>query len=350
MFLLSALFACAFEHEGSIADPVAPDVGVATSFQDIRCTGAPAAGAKGDWRHLSSHLVSELGEPRHRGVDLIASTEDATQIISGKITYSSVEKDLEDEDVELFACIERAGSAGPRSGADGGAEVINARWAPIGGARTNGDGRFALSLSGDQRLPAGMRDLYASVSGDRTGTEYIAFVAPPGTPIIASDVDGTLTASENEYPKYLVVGGDVAVQTGAAEALTSVVPRGVSVIYLSARGDRFTDDTRDWLAANHFPRGPVRLPTSIVTLPGADTIEFKSRALAELAPFDLIAGFGNRATDVTAYMNAGLAHERIFIKLPEFTDELAGDLTAGHAFGFDQYDAVRTTHLPPLMP
>ena len=94
----------------------------------------------------------------------------------------------------------------------------------------------------------------------------------------------------------------------------------------------------------------MRLPTSIVTLPGEDTIEFKSSALAELAAFDLIAGFGNRATDVAAYMNAGLTAERIFIKLPEFTDELSGDLMAGHAFGFDIYNAIRTTNLPPLMP
>lgn len=331
--LLSTLFACALEHEGPITDNVIPpDVLVSTPHvEDIRCAGTPDTGAATPWRHTTSRLVSELGEPRHRGVDLIASTDDATQILGGKITYSSVEKDLEDETVELFAC-------------------IDARWEPIGNVLTNEDGRFTLTLRGDQRLPAGMRDVFASVSGDRTGTELIAFVAPPGTPVIATDVDGTLTASESAYPKYLAFGGDTAAQPDAAATLTSAVPRGVSVIYLSARGDRFTDDTRDWLAIKNFPRGPVRLPTSIVTLPGADTIEFKSHALAELASFDLIAGFGNRATDVSAYSNAGLTAERIFIKLPEFTGELAADLTAGHAFGFDLYDAIRTTNLPRLMP
>lgn len=333
ILLLGALFSCATEHEQLTSDPVVtPEVMVPTRLvEDLRCAGVPDAGAKTGWRHTASHLISELGEPRHRGVDLIAAVTDAAQTIAGKITYSAIEKDLEDEDVELFAC-------------------IDARWQPLGDVRTNGDGRFSLTLTGDELLPAGMRDLYVSVRGDRTGVTFLAFVAPEGSPIIVSDVDGTLTDSENAYPKALALGGDVPAHAAAAQTLMSAAARGVSVIYISARGDRFTQDTRTWLAAKGFPRGPIRLPTSIITLPGDDTIDFKSSALASFAAFDLLAGFGNRATDIAAYTEAGLTPERIFIKLPEFTDELAGDLMAGNATGFDLYDTVRTTKLPPLMP
>ena len=333
ILLLGALFSCATEHESAEADPVLPpDVMVSTPVvEDIRCPGAPAAGASTGWRHTASRFIVELGDPRHRGIDLIATPHDATHTISGKLTYGTIEKDLEDEDVELFAC-------------------IDARWQPLGAARTDGDGRFALTLTGDERLPAGMRDLYVSVRGDRTGAAFIGFVAPKGSPIVVSDVDGTLTGSENAYPLSLALGGDVPAHATAPETLMSAAAHGVSVIYISARGDRFTHDTRTWLAAKGFPRGPVRLPTSIITMPGEDTIDFKSNALASLAAFKMLAGFGNRGTDIAAYTEAGLTPNRIFIKLPEFTDEVAGELMAGNATGFDLYDRVRTDNLPVLMP
>jgi hypothetical protein len=62
--------------------------------------------------------------------------------------------------------------------------------------------------------------------------------------------------------------------------------------------------------------------------------------LATLAAFDLVAGVGNRATDVSAYTNAGLAPERILVKLPEFESELAADLDDNKAVGFELYSAL----------
>lgn len=329
---LSTMFACALEHETPEHEQMLPpDVNVSTpAVDDVRCAGAPDAGPATTWRHLSSEYIVDLGSPYHRGHDLIVTTEDATQTITGKITYGPSDKDLEDEDVDVFACMAKG-------------------WLRIGTARTNGDGQFSLALSGDERLPAGMRDLYVSVAGDRTGAKFLALVAPPDAPVIASDVDGTLTASENAYPKALAFGGDVATQPDAPATLMSAAVRGVTIVYITARGDRFTQDTRDWFAAKGFPRGPLRMPTSIVTQPGEDTVEFKTSALAALAPFELVAGFGNRASDIAAYANAGLSPDRIFIKLPEFEDELAADLAAGKATGVLAYDALRTNELAALL-
>jgi len=289
------------------------------AFADVRCAGAPDAGATRSWRHLSSNLVNEAGAPHHRGVDLIAADTDATQTIAGKIAYGAVDADLEDEDVDLFACVDGA-------------------WQSIGSARTDSDGRFALALTGAARLPIGMRDMFASVAGDRTGVAFIAFVAPAARRVIVSDIDGTLTASENAYPYSLAFGGDVATQPAAPQALSAA--KDITVIFISARGDYFTEDTRAWLAANGFPRGPIHLPHSIVTVPGDDTIAFKSSALALVEPFDVVAGVGNRASDVAAYASAGLPPTRIYIKLGEFADELASDLQAGNATGFWDYTAL----------
>ncbi|HEX5060237.1 MAG TPA: hypothetical protein VFV99_12800, partial [Kofleriaceae bacterium] len=228
--------------------------------------------------------------------------------------------------VELFACIE-------------------AVWQPIGTARTNDDGRFSFALTGTKRLQIGMRDLFVSVTGDRTGAAFIGFVAPTGTKMVVSDVDGTLTESENSYPESLALGGDVPVQPGAPAALQMLKARNYAVVYITSRGDRFTQDTRDWFAAKGFPRGPMRLPPAIVTLPGADTVEFKSSAIESLAAFDVEAGFGNRSSDVTAYMENGISADRIFIKLPEFTEELMSVLSMSSATGFTSYDDLRANQL-----
>jgi phosphatidate phosphatase PAH1 len=334
LLCLSTLFACAVEHE--TPDPTPGGMGSGTGSGDtaqpipeVRCATAPSTGAATDWRHTTSAITAAVGDPHHRGIDLIATAEEAAQVLAGKLAYGPTDKDLEDEDVEVFACIDAA-------------------WSKLATVRTDGDGRFSLSLTGDARLPIGMRDLFVSVMGDRSGAPFIGFVAPSGARMVVSDVDGTLTASENAYPEALALGGDVAVQPGAPSALQMLKARGYSVVYITARGDRFTQDTRDWFASKAFPRGPMRLPSAIVTLPGADTIDFKRSAIQSLAAFDVAAGFGNRSTDVTAYMEAGLPADRIFIKLPEFSEELATQLGAGAATGFDLYDTLRANQLEAM--
>jgi len=303
----------------STPDAPAPDAGTITV--DVQCAGLPDAGPSGDWRHTGSSVVAALGDPHHRGTDLIAVSADTTQVLDGKITYGPTDKDLEDEDVDLFACFAGA-------------------WTKLGTARTDSDGRFAMMLTGDARLPVGMRDLYLSVVGDRSGAEFLAFVAPPEQRVLASDIDGTLTASENAYPVTVATGAPTEVHPHAAAAFQAGAGRGIVPVYISARGDRFTQDTRDWLAQNGFPRGPIHLPRSIVTVPGDDTIEFKVSALQLLEPFELVAGIGNRATDVEAYTQAGLVPARILIKLDEFLDELGDDLAANRATGFASYEEI----------
>lgn len=337
--LLSFLFACAVEYDepddddddddGSEMLPPGMDV-TTPGVPDVRCAAAPATGAATGFRHTGSSLIAN-GDAYHRGIDLITTTDAPTHTLTGKLTYTDLDKDLEDEDVELFACIE-------------------SQWQLLGEARSDDDGRFALALTGAARLPAGLRDIYVSVKGDRSGAAFLAFVTPPGHPVIVSDVDGTLTESENAYPISLATDTMPAAHPHAPEALASAIGHGVSVVYITARGDRFTQDTREWFAANNFPRGPIRMPSAIITLPGDETVEFKSDALASLAGQKLVAGIGNRNSDVDAYTNAGLTPDRILIKLPEFTEELSAALSEGRATGFELYDHARTHHLPALMP
>ena len=292
----------------------------AGAVPDVRCAGTPDAGKPGSFRHFTSRLIAGLGDPKHRGFDLVASADSATQGLEGWISYTVVDKALEDEDVDVFAC--RAGA-----------------WREVGTARTDDEGHFTLALSGDSRLPIGMRDLFVSVVGDRTGAGFLGYVAPAGTPLVVSDVDGTLTSSENAFLETIALGGEPGVQPGAAQAFAAAAAAGKQLVYVTARGNQFTAATRRWLDDQGFPRGPVRLSPSFVTLPGGDTVEFKTQAISALsaAGLGLSAGVGNRATDVTAYGSTRIAADRIFVELPEFADELQPLLDAHQAVGFTRY-------------
>lgn len=304
-------------------DPYAPHHGGAIhagTVPDVRCAGGPATGPARGFRTLRHRLVASLAHPDHRGFDLIATTHDR-QVLSGKLAYGVTDKALDREPVELFACI--AGS-----------------WQAVGSTTTDADGRFALALDGAARLPVGLRDIYASVIADRSGVRFLAYVAPADTPLVVSDVDGTLTASESSFVKAVLVGSAVAPQPGAAASLRVAQADGFQVIYVTARSDRFTDATRLWLGANGFPRGPLRLAPSLIVRPGAATVAYKARVLRSLTGFTIAAGVGNRRSDVTAYAAAGVPADRIFVKLPEYSSELAAPLRAGAAVGFTRYQPL----------
>jgi phosphatidate phosphatase PAH1 len=293
---------------------------------------APPTGPTTRFNHKRSRLVARLGDSHHRGFDLIATSTAATQLLEGKITYGKIDKDLEDEDVELFVCRDAA-------------------WIKLGTSRTSEDGQFALALTTAARLPVGLHDLYVSVVGDRSGARFVGLVAAAQAAIIVSDVDGTLTRTEKSFYGTAVFDDPADVHPYAAATLTAAARRGVIPVYLTARGSQFTDDTRRWLAAQGFPPGPIRFTRDLAVLPGTRTVAYKTRTLAPLATsFKIIAGLGNRASDITAYATVGVPADRIFVKLPEFADELTPLLAAHQAVGFVDYRELGPLLAKPRAP
>jgi phosphatidate phosphatase PAH1 len=306
------LAGCALNADVAVTDTAAPRAGI------VECAAPPPVIRTG-FRHTGSRVFASLGDPVHRGIDLIAVDGDEHQTLGGKLAYSAADKDIEDEDVEVHACLDQG-------------------WQRLGRPRTDRDGRFELMLTGAQRLPAGMRDRIAVVPGDGTSVRFLAYVAAPTTRAIVSDVDGTLSESEDAVLNTVVFGDDIAHQPDAPDALAAARR---PIIYVTARGDQFTEVTRLWLRVHGFPRGPLRLARASITAPGAKTVAFKTRTLRELA-IPVVAAVGNRASDVEAYTRAGLPPDRIFIKLPEFTKELRDDLMAKRAVGFERYRTLAT--------
>jgi hypothetical protein len=302
------------------ADPA--EIAAGAALPDVRCEGAPQPGPAGSWRHWTSYINSNLGGSRHRGIDLVTDSTQGSQTLRGEIKYGLTDKSLEDEWVQLYAC--RAGG-----------------WTYLGPVLTDGEGNFSLALTGAARLPTGLRDMFVSVYGDRSSARFLALVAPAGTPVAISDVDGTLTSSENAFVDSRVTGATVAAQPGASSALAALHGRGFPIVYVTARGRYFTGDTMAWLAANGMPRGPTRLAPSLVTLPGDATISYKVGAIQGLG-LPASVGIGNRGTDAEAYLRVGIAGNRSFMLLPEFESEVDPYVSAGHAVGFTSYAQIAT--------
>jgi len=301
------------------ADVAAPAAPKAAAAEGAPCAAPPPA-ETAPYRHGRNRFYQSLGAPRFRGVDLIATEDDATQVLGGKLAYTAADADVADEDVDVYACFPRG-------------------WKLLERTRTGRDGRFRVQLADDDRLPAGMRDLYAHVPGDEGGVRFLAYVAPRGTTAIASDIDGTLTESEEAIFNTVLFGDDIGHQPHAPAALAAAAAAGRPIIYISSRGDQYTEVTRRWLASHGFPPGPLRLARAAVTQPGPRTVAFKAGVLRELR-IPLAAGIGNRASDIAAYARAGLSPDRILIELPEFAVELRPELTAGRATPFRDYREI----------
>jgi hypothetical protein len=278
---------------------------------------APPNVAPGKFRKLRNRMFAGLGDPRHRGIDVIAMESDPAQTVAGKLAYTAADKDLGGELVSVYACIED-------------------EWTLLGEPLTDGNGRFAIELTGSVLLPAGRRDLYAHVNGDGSGVRFLAYVAKPGEKVIVTDIDGTITASENAVFNTVLFGDDIGHRIGAPEALAET---GHTIVYLSSRGDQLSDVTRRWLRQHGFPNGPLRLAPASITKPGPRTVAYKSAVLRALrVPID--AAIGNKPTDVQSYVNAGVPATRIFVKLPEFESALGEDLAARRAIGFNHWNAL----------
>ncbi len=286
------------------------------AIADDRCAEPPAV-RTGKARHTRSKLVIRTGDPNHRAADLIARETDAVQRIGGKLAYGALDKDLQGEVAAVYAC-------------EGGA------WRLLASGLTNADGRFEVVLEGKARVPTGMRDLYVASTIDGTGAWAVGYVAPKDATLVVTDIDGTLSESEDAVVGQMVKGTDIAHRPYAPEAL-SKVPH--VIVYVSSRGDVFTEKTRAWLTSHGFPRGLIRLGRGVFVPAGDRSVEYKASVMRALT-VPIAAGIGNRASDIAAYARARIPANRILIHLPEFEREVEADLAASRAIGFTDYQKL----------
>lgn len=273
----------------------------------------PVLGPKRPFSHLQSRLYA-LASPEHRGRDMIYADGDAQWLI-GKFAYGLTDKDLEDEEVDVF--VERGcGGTWEKLGTT---RTTDGATTPVEGV--SGSGRAFFRVPDDKALGVGRHRVRFVVAGDQTSTDLLVDVVPKGTKIVVSDVDGTLTDSETaEYPA-LLTGSLPGAQPQAADVLSGLAGKGYHVVYLTARPEWLTKRTHEFLTDRGFPPGVVHTTTGLTGAIGGAAASFKSDELAALeAHGHVIAwAFGNQPSDTDAYDAANVQPKdhRVFLQVTD---------------------------------
>ncbi|KAL5334892.1 Lipin/Ned1/Smp2-domain-containing protein [Aspergillus crustosus] len=187
-----------------------------------------------------------------------------------------------------------------------------------------------LRLTSDQlkalNLKPGKNDMSFSVN-KATCTANM-YLWSGNTPIVISDIDGTITKSDALGHVLNMIGRDWT-HAGVAKLYTDIVSNGYNIMYLTSRSVGQADTTRSYIYGvcqdgYRLPKGPVI--TSPDRMMAALRREiylrkpevFKMACLRDILglfngkenPF--YAGFGNRLTDALSYRSVNIPSTRIF--------------------------------------
>lgn len=269
----------------------------------------PDVGAKRGWRHsVASPVIVNTGFANHRGRDLFLE-ENADQWVIAKFAYGVTDKDLKDEEVDVWLLRDCAG-------------ISAADWELLGTSITTEEnahasvervddsgGRVYFQIPTAKRLGPGRHRVHLVVAGDHSATDLYIEVLPHGQKLVVTDVDGTLTTAENEEFTALLTGNLPGVNPSAPEALRAIVSRGYRPFYLTARPEFLVGRTREFLDVYGFPPGIVHTTTTLTGATGSAAVGYKSGELSDVYQkgFTVLFAIGNTASDAEAFAGAGVA-------------------------------------------
>ncbi len=240
--------------------------------------------------------------------------------VMGKFAYGVLDDDIADEEIDLYLN-EGCGDA----------------WIPLGTVNTTDDGDHptvegvedsggwvyfdATSLG----LGEGRHRFLMVVAGDLTTTEVYIDIVAAGTPIIVSDVDGTLTTQETEEFTALLSGQLPNANPDSAAVLTALAKQGYRVFYLTARPEFLGRRTREFLEAHDYPLGLVHTTLSFGGATGSAAVAYKSGELEAIAARGLVPSwaFGNTDSDAEAFAGASVPEDDHRVMF-QFTDDAFG--------------------------
>jgi len=289
------------------------------------CVPMPACNAplptftKRPWKHTTSSVIAATGFANHRGRDLILAPG-MDQWVLGKFAYGVIDKDIHDEEVDIW--LDRDCSGTWQKLATG-ITTYDGDHATVEGVDDTG-GRIYYQIPVSQQLGIGRHRIYMVVAGDLSGTEQYIEVVPQGTVYFATDVDGTLTAKENEEYSAILTGTVSDANPDAGKALSLLASKGYRPLYLTARPEFLVGRTREFVSVKGFPLGLVHTTLALGATGGA-AVTFKKTELNELTNrgFKVAWAFGNTDSDAEAFFVANIepADHRVFY---QYTDGAYG--------------------------
>jgi phosphatidate phosphatase PAH1 len=180
------------------------------------------------------------------------------------------------------------------------------------------DGSYDLPDTG-YTAPNGS-PVYTMLEADGSCATSYDMLLAPGSKVVVTDIDGTLTTSDQELLTQLSDESYTPMMMGAANTLLQTwSTKGYPIIYLTARANEFRAETAQWLGQEMFPIG--------VTITGSNSSDaqaYKTTWLQRMVTdfgWDVVAGYGNADTDIAAYQAVNIPSSQIFIVGP-----LGGDL------------------------
>lgn len=182
-------------------------------------------------------------------------------------------------------------------------------WSSLGRTTTDDDGAYDVQVDMPQ---ANGEPVYAMLEADGSCAEHYTYLWPPGTKVVISDIDGTLTASDAELQEETADPAYVQkTKTKAVELTQAWAAKGYPVIYLTARPHVYRIETRTWLRDLGFAAGPAITANSLAD-PGAYKTRWLQRMFQDFG-WVPVAAYGNATTDVTAYEDAEIPKAATFI-------------------------------------
>jgi phosphatidate phosphatase LPIN len=187
-----------------------------------------------------------------------------------------------------------------------------------------------LRLTSDQLKALNLRPGENSMSFtvNRATCQAYMYLWRHDTPVVISDIDGTITKSDALGHVLNMIGRDWT-HAGVAKLYSDIVANGYNIMYLTSRSVGQADSTRSYLAGivqdgYRLPRGPTILSPDRTMAALRREIYlrkphiFKMSTLRDLRslygpdrrPF--YAGFGNRFTDQISYRTVDVPRTRIF--------------------------------------
>lgn len=176
-------------------------------------------------------------------------------------------------------------------------------------------GGYELDLG--SRLPAD-RDVairYVVLNAEQSCGAHYQLALATGRKVIVADIDGTLTASDDEILTQIAdPTHDPVAKTAAGDVMRAWAAKGYHIIYLTARPHLLRTESRTWLEQHDYPPGPMITATDFVFDESARAFKaaWVSRILEDLG-WDVVAAYGNATSDIAAYADAAIPKSVTFI-------------------------------------
>jgi len=250
-------------------------------------------------------------------------------MLIAKFAYGVFDDDLKDELVDIW--LQTACGAWTSFGSVLTSE--EGEYGTVNGVADDG-GRIFFSIPEADRLGVGAYRVRMLVEGDLSEANFWLFVWPAGVHAVLSDIDGTITTQETDGVWSVFDPSSPTVRPLAVETFAAYAAKGYRVIYLTARPDYLSVGTHAWFDANGLPAGVFHLSVSDFGELGAAATDYKAGYLTSImtgAGVQIDWVYGNKDTDLAAYLEAGIDPSHIEILPGDFTGDPQGaTLLAGY--------------------